>query len=133
MKTIQAQAEHFAAWVKEKMADREIRFVADLKRMSGLSQSTLGGILEPKTSPNTGKFSLPRRDSVIALARALGADRDEALRAAGYLPASETAQSDEQFFVFAMKRGAASPITQITDPELLAAIKKAITDKLTTE
>lgn len=65
------QAERFAAWVKDKMKAREIRFVADLRRLSGLSQSALGSILEPKISQNTGKYSLPRRDSVIALARRL--------------------------------------------------------------
>lgn len=50
----------------------------DLGKISGLSYSFIGSL-------EKGRFS-PSRDSVLALAQALGADRDELLMLAGFAP-----------------------------------------------
>lgn len=85
--TVQAQAEKFAEWIKERMGAIGIRFAAELAESSGISAQGISGMLTPRRSPNTGKYHLPRRETVAKLARPLGVTVEEALTAAGYLSA----------------------------------------------
>jgi transcriptional regulator with XRE-family HTH domain len=127
---LKQQAEAFAKWLKSQMDEKEFRFAVDLARISGVSAQAISGMLAPRPSPNTNKYQVPRRDTLIKIARALGADKDEALKAAGYLPIIE--DDSEIVLLFHLPRGTRTPV-QITDPEILAATRKAIADKLKTE
>jgi transcriptional regulator with XRE-family HTH domain len=79
----------FREWLKNQLTNKGIRAAA-LARKSGVSPQNLSRILTDKPHPITGAPPTVTRETVVVIAKALGADLDEALHAAGYATTSPT-------------------------------------------
>lgn len=90
-KSAKGQAENLAKWLHEHMKSSDLN-AAEMARRSGVSAQSFSSYLNPKPSPNTGKYSLPRRETMIQIAHVFGCPEIEALNAAGYA-APELAQA----------------------------------------
>lgn len=86
---VKQQCFALADFLKRQMLSAEIGKASDLARLSGVSPQSLSRLLDPKPLPDTGKYHLPRRDTILKLARPLGVGPDEILAAAGYTASYE--------------------------------------------
>ncbi len=82
-------AEAFANWLENSFRKSSFKSYAEVGEKVGLSRSAIAGFAKAKPQSATNKASRPRRENVIAIAKALEADVDEALLLAGYAPTTD--------------------------------------------
>lgn len=75
----------FGDWLREKRLERGWR-QADVAKRAGVSLSYISAIERGERHHLSDSPTLPKRDVVIAIARALGEDVTETLMIAGYAP-----------------------------------------------
>jgi len=84
-------AESFADYLVETMERTNLR-QAQVAERSNLSRQTISQLVNKKPHRLTGKLILPERETVEAIARALGDDPAAARKAAGYSDESPVAE-----------------------------------------
>lgn len=83
----------FGTWLKTTRADKGLSGV-QLERRTGISRQYISNLERGSKTDKNGNVIRPSRDKVVALAKALGANVDEALTVAGY--SSQTPTTPEQ-------------------------------------
>ncbi|MBS4027208.1 MAG: hypothetical protein KGZ58_01115 [Ignavibacteriales bacterium] len=77
----------FANWLENAYQNSRFKSYAALgKAAGGLSRSTIASLAKAKPQTATNKASRPKRENVIAIAKALNADIDKVLQIAGHAP-----------------------------------------------
>jgi hypothetical protein len=91
-------AEAFAEWLETAYQESHFKSYAELSEASGgLSRSTIASLAKAKPQTATNKASRPKRENVIAIAKALGANIDEVLQIAGHSPQNTEFSSSKDF------------------------------------
>lgn len=81
---------NFGKWLFEKRKDKHPKMSQeDLAQQAGCSRAYISLLERGEGHPKTGKPIRPEPEMIQRLANALGANYDDALRAAGYLPDSD--------------------------------------------
>ncbi len=135
VKSVETQTKEFALWLKQRMAAADIKYAAELARRSKVSPQSLSRILDPKPLPDTGKYHLPRRDTVLALAHPLGVAEAEILEVAGYGTSNKPVEEEELAVLFAgypkldeEGRKQLQPILRMVAREMEAILAKQASD-----
>lgn len=82
--------ENFAKWLNAAFQKSSFKSFAQVADSVNLSRTTVNGYATAKPQSATNKPSRPKRENVIALAKALNKDVDEALILAGHAPLNGT-------------------------------------------
>ena len=90
-------AEAFAVWLTEAFERSNYKSFSALASRAGLSRSSVSSLANAKKQVLTDKPSQPKAETVVALARALNEDVDNALLLAGYAPESTRNEYERRF------------------------------------
>lgn len=82
---------NFGTWLKQTRDEKGVSGV-ELEKKTGISRQYISNLERGSKTDKNGNLIRPSRDKVIALAKALRANTDEALTIAGYASESQSPQ-----------------------------------------
>ncbi len=84
MENQKEKAIKFAQWLTKMLVLNDMGSARDFSRVCQVSEQSLSRFLSPKPTPISHTYQLPKRETLIKIAKGFGVAAEEAFKAAGY-------------------------------------------------